>query len=100
MKFSTQILPALVAAAIAAPAAAETLRIQNHYAPETVSGKMIQQFVDDVQVMSGGDLAIEMFYSSSVVKTVETFDAAATGILDCDMTGGAVPVCWRYYGWL
>ena len=30
-----------------------------------------------------------MFFSSSVVKSVETFDAAATGILDCDMTGGA-----------
>jgi TRAP-type mannitol/chloroaromatic compound transport system substrate-binding protein len=30
-----------------------------------------------------------MFYASSVVKSVETFDAAATGILDCDMTGGA-----------
>ena len=30
-----------------------------------------------------------MFYASSVVKSAETFDAAATGILDCDMTGGA-----------
>lgn len=89
MKFSTYIVPALVAAGFALPATAETLRIQNHYAPETESGKQIQQFVDDVTVMSGGDLAIEMFYSSSVVKTVETFDAAATGILDCDMTGGA-----------
>ena len=89
MKFSTYIVPALVAAGFAVPAAAETLRIQNHYAPETESGKQIQQFVDDVEVMSGGDLDIEMFYSSSVVKTVETFDAAATGILDCDMTGGA-----------
>ena len=29
-----------------------------------------------------------MFYASSVVKSVETFDAAASGILDCDMTGG------------
>ena len=38
--------------------------------------------------MSGGAIDIEMFYSSSVVKSVETFDAAATGILDCDMTGG------------
>lgn len=66
-----------------------TLRIQTHYAPETVSGKLVQQFVDDVQVMSGGRLAIEMFFSSSVVKSVETFDAAATGILDGDMTGGA-----------
>ncbi|MEZ5449985.1 MAG: hypothetical protein R3E89_13785 [Thiolinea sp.] len=32
---------------------------------------------------------VEPFFSSSVVKTVETFDAAATGIVDCDMTGGA-----------
>ena len=39
--------------------------------------------------MSGGRIEIEMFYSSSVVKSVETFDAAATGILDGDMTGGA-----------
>jgi TRAP-type mannitol/chloroaromatic compound transport system substrate-binding protein len=38
--------------------------------------------------MSGGGIEVEMFYSSSVVKSVETFDAAATGILDCDMTGG------------
>ncbi len=66
-----------------------TLRIQTHYAPETLSGKNAAIFVDDVQVMSNGEIAIEMFYSSSVVKSVETFDAAATGILDCDMTGGA-----------
>lgn len=65
------------------------LRIQTHYAPETPSGKLAAQFVDDVQVMSNGEITIEMFYSSSVVKSVETFDAAATGILDCDMTGGA-----------
>ena len=66
-----------------------TLRIQTHYAPETVSGKLAQQFVDDVETMSGGRLDIEMFFSSSVVKSVETFDAAASGILDGDMTGGA-----------
>ncbi|MDZ4134171.1 MAG: TRAP transporter substrate-binding protein [Paracoccaceae bacterium] len=89
MTIRTYILPALVAAGFALPAGAETLRIQTHYAPETVSGKLAGQFVDDINVMSGGDLTIEMFYSSSVVKTVETFDAAATGILDCDMTGGA-----------
>ena len=45
--------------------------------------------MDDVETMSGGDIHIEMFFSSSVVDTVETFDAAASGILDCDMTGGA-----------
>lgn len=66
-----------------------TLRIQTHFAPETPSGKLAAQFVDDIQVMSNGQLKIEMFYASSVVKSVETFDAAATGILDGDMTGGA-----------
>jgi TRAP-type C4-dicarboxylate transport system substrate-binding protein len=81
----------MVAGAGFAATAAETytLRIQTHYAPETVSGKLAAQFVDDVQTMSNGQLKIEMFYSSSVVKSVETFDAAATGILDGDMTGGA-----------
>ncbi|NBQ28949.1 MAG: TRAP transporter substrate-binding protein, partial [Rhodobacteraceae bacterium] len=47
------------------------------------------QFAEDVEVMSNGSLDIEMFYSSSVVATLETFDAAVNGILDCDMTGGA-----------
>lgn len=79
----------LLALAAGARAAETNLRIQTHYAPETPSGKLATQFVDDVQVMSNGEITIEMFYSSSVVKSVETFDAAATGILDCDMTGGA-----------
>lgn len=70
-------------------AADYTLRIQTHYGPEQTSGKLAQQFVDDVETMSGGRLDIELFFSSSVVKTVETFDAAASGILDGDMTGGA-----------
>ncbi|TCO71928.1 TRAP transporter substrate-binding protein [Rhodovulum euryhalinum] len=91
MKTRSLMTSAALAAAMAMPAAAQevTLRIQTHYAPETVSGKLAAQFVDDVQTMSGGAIAIEMFYSSSVVATVEAFDAAATGILDCDMTGGA-----------
>ncbi|MGF1474602.1 MAG: TRAP transporter substrate-binding protein [Geminicoccaceae bacterium] len=82
---------AAAAAVLASGAWAQehTLRIQTHYAPETPSGQLAAQFVDDVQTMSGGRIAIEMFYSSSVVKSVETFDAAATGILDADMTGGA-----------
>jgi len=80
---------ATVMAVSAASAQTTTLRIQTHYAPETVSGKLAARYVDDVQTMSNGEIQIEMFYSSSVVKSVETFDAAATGILDCDMTGGA-----------
>lgn len=80
-----------VSASLSAAVVAETtsLRIQTHYAPETVSGKLAAEYIDNVQTMSNGEIQIEMFYSSSVVKSVETFDAAATGILDCDMTGGA-----------
>ena len=62
----------------AVSAADYKLRIQTHYAPETPSGKLAAQFVDDIQTMSNGELDIEMFYASSVVKSVETFDAAAT----------------------
>lgn len=72
-----------------ASAQTTTLRIQNHQSPESTSGRVIIDFVEDVHTMSGGDIQIEMFYSASVVKSVETFDAAATGILDCDMTNGS-----------
>ncbi len=91
MKLRNLVKTTALAAVVATPALAQdvTLRIQTHYAPETTSGKLAAQFVDDVETMSGGSIDIEMFYSSSVVATVETFDAAASGILDCDMTGGA-----------
>ena len=70
--------------------AAETkLRIQTHFAPEQLSGKLATEFIENIQTMSGGEIQVEMFYSSSVTKSVESFDAAATGIIDCDMTGGA-----------
>ncbi len=74
--------------AISASAQETKLRIQTHYAPETVSGKLAQGYIDDIQTMSNGEIQVEMFWSSSVVKSVETFDAAASGILDCDFTGG------------
>lgn len=90
MKLTSLLASAAATALLAIPAMAETtLRMQTHYGPETISGKNAAQFVDDVQVMSNGEIKIEMFYSSSVVASVETFDAAANGILDCDMTGGA-----------
>ena len=43
-------------------------------------------FVEDVATMSDGDLTIDMFFSSSVVKSVEGWDASVNGIIDCDMT--------------
>ncbi|MGI9522545.1 MAG: TRAP transporter substrate-binding protein [Hyphomicrobiaceae bacterium] len=80
---------ATVAVAGGAFAAETKLRIQTHFSPETLSGKMAAEFIKNISDMSNGEIKVEMFYSSSVVKSAETFDAAATGILDCDMTGGS-----------
>jgi TRAP-type C4-dicarboxylate transport system substrate-binding protein len=91
MKLKTVLGTAALATVMAVPAVAQevTLRVQTHYASEHPTGQRLAEWIDDVQTMSGGEIAVEMFYSSSVVATVEAFDAAANGILDCDMTGGA-----------
>jgi TRAP-type mannitol/chloroaromatic compound transport system substrate-binding protein len=95
MKPATKMVaPGLTAMAMAVAAgiasAEETkLRIQTHFSPETLSGQLAAEYIEDVTAMSNGEIVVEMFYSGSVVKAAETFDAAATGILDCDMTGGA-----------
>lgn len=90
IKSATKLAAATLALAIAGNvAAAETkLRIQTHFSPETLSGKMAKEFVEDIKAMSNGEIQVELFLASAVVKSAETFDAAATGILDCDMTGG------------
>lgn len=90
-KFITALMGTVMVTGLTTAALSETtnLRIQTHYAPETVSGKLAARYIDDISKMSNGEIQVEMFYSSSVVKSVETFDAAATGILDCDMTGGS-----------
>ena len=87
MKFLKTLAGAASAVAMMASAAsAETtnLRIQTHFSPETLSGQMAAEFIEDITAMSNGEIQVEMFYSGSVVKAAETFDAAATGILDCD----------------
>lgn len=83
--------PVAVSLAVTAPAQAQeyTLRAQTHYSSDSINGRNAAQFVEDVETMSGGRLKIEMHFSSAVVKSVETFDAAASGILDMDMTGAA-----------
>ncbi|WP_308915889.1 TRAP transporter substrate-binding protein [Jannaschia sp. LMIT008] len=91
MRYATGTILTATALALAAPAEAQTttLRIQNHQSPESTSGGVIADFVENVEAMSDGEIDIEMFYSASVVGSVETFDAAASGILDCDMTNGS-----------
>lgn len=73
----------------AAHAADYELRFQTHFSAESLKGKNVQSLVDDIERMSGGRVDIEMFYSASVVKATETFDAAVNGILDGDLTGAA-----------
>ena len=94
-KLTTALLGTAIALGVSAGVASAashakktSLRIQTHYAPETPSGKLLTEWAENVEKMSNGEIDIEMFYSSSVVKSVETFDAAASGILDCDATGG------------
>ncbi len=85
--FATLLCGTILAAGAAG--AQTNLRMQTHQSPESVWGDLIGEFVENVETMSGGDLTIEMFYSSPVVATAETFTAAAQGILDCDMTNGS-----------
>lgn len=91
MKLKSILMTAAASGLVASAAMADpvTLRIQTHYATEHPTGVMLAKWIDDVQTMSGGEITIEMFYSSSVVATTETFDAAINGVLDCDATGGA-----------
>ena len=91
MNLKKSMLVTAVAAAVSTAAIADpmTLRVQTHYATEHPTGQMLATWADDVQTRSGGEITVEMFYSSSVVATTETFDAAINGILDCDATGGA-----------
>ncbi|WP_135079418.1 TRAP transporter substrate-binding protein [Terasakiella sp. SH-1] len=63
-----------------------TLKIQTHLSAESPNGKNAAQFAKDVESMSSGRLKLEMYYSGSIVKGTETFDAVANGILDGDMT--------------
>ena len=89
-KIQTTLAGVAMAAGLVTTASAETtLRIQTHQGQSSSYGQAIQDFVDSVSVMSGGDLNIEMFYSSSVVPSAEAFDAAINSILDCDMTNGS-----------
>lgn len=88
----TAILATAVAAGImaaSAVAATTELRIQSHQSADSTQGRLLKEFVENVTTMSGGEIEIVMYYSSAVVKSAETFDAAQTGILDCDMTNGS-----------
>ena len=95
-----------------------TLRIQSLLPQASLPGGKLMQFYDDIETMSGGRIAVEPFFSSSVVKSAETFDAVVNGILDGDMTQpsyqvgkdtafqfvgdpmGGYDTPWQMYAWL
>ena len=105
----------LIAAAIAEPV---TLKVQTPYAPGQQTGKELANWADDVKIMSGGEITIELIYGSSKVAAAETFDAAVSGIIDCDATSGLYQIDkdpafqfvgdlvggyntpWQQYSWL
>lgn len=92
MTFNQKLTGSLIATILAASGASAAdfdISIQTHFSAESLKGKNVQSMVDDVERMSGGRVDIEMFYSASLVKATETFDAAVNGILDGDMTGAA-----------
>ena len=66
-------------AAGTANAATTNLRIQTHFSQETLSGQLAKEYIEDIQKMSNGEIKVEMFYASAVVKSAETFDAAGAG---------------------
>ncbi len=89
LSVATSVAALAIVSAFSASAETTKLRIQTHFSQETLSGQLAEKYINDIQEMSNGEIEIEMFYAGAVVKAAETFDAAATGILDCDMTGGA-----------
>lgn len=87
---AASVLALVVGVASSGAALAETtqLRMQVIFGAETDTGKLINGFVDDVEIMSNGEIDIEMFYGAAVTKGPEAFDAAVAGVLDCDMSTG------------
>ena len=61
MKTKTLMVTAAAGALLASQAMAQevTLRIQTHYATEHPTGQLLAQWIDDVETMSGGDIAIQ-----------------------------------------
>ena len=66
-----------------------SLTIATTTTAESTTGELIQQFEKDVRQMSDGDIDVQIFYSGSLVKASETFDAVINGVASCDMTNGS-----------
>ncbi|WP_353980175.1 TRAP transporter substrate-binding protein DctP [Salinicola endophyticus] len=80
----------LPGAARAATGPAEyRLRAQTNKSETSTQGRMYGRLVELCRTLSGGRLQIDLHYSNAIVEGVQTFDAAASGVLDIDMTGAS-----------
>jgi TRAP-type C4-dicarboxylate transport system substrate-binding protein len=91
MKLINKIAISLAMLALVGSAnAATTLKVETHFGAATPSGEVATQFAKDVESNTKGNVKIEMFHSAAVTgKAAEVFNSARSGIIDCDMTGGA-----------
>ena len=90
----TRLLAAVAAAALlagAGPALAQkTLKVQtSQSAGDFTFQYMVEEWAPKIEVMSGGELKLELLPAGSVVPYRETIDAVANGILDGDLTATA-----------
>ncbi|MCB2186883.1 MAG: TRAP transporter substrate-binding protein DctP [Deltaproteobacteria bacterium] len=97
----------LALAALAAPAAAETLRLQCAYPQNAYAGQTTQYFANEVKKLTKGEVEIKVFWPDQLVKTKEAFDAVRQGMVDAYSGSllyfaGLVPEVncqWLPYNW-
>lgn len=65
------------------------LRAQTNKSATSTQGHMYGLLVELCHTLSNGRLQIDLHYSNAIVDGVQTFDAAASGVLDIDMTGAS-----------
>ena len=91
MKISNLLKTTILAATLltATASSAEVWRIQSHLPSGHVVFQNEQDWINEVNVMLGGRLTMELLAGSAVVPPNETIDAVGAGIIDGDITSPA-----------
>lgn len=67
-------------------------KLASAYTSETpILGELIERFIDNLDVLSGGDIRIQYFEPNALVPPLEIFDAVAQGSVDA---GYSTPGFW------
>lgn len=90
MTLSHTILGAAVGAAlVAAPVAAETLRLSHTLPEQSVTGQVFEAFAERVDALTGGDLRIRLFHGGQLGGQRESIELVQQGALDIAKTNAA-----------